>query len=125
MDTPEFSEYQPKTSTPADFPRRSECAALSGAVTKFSARVLDGKYFVGASEEEHRERYLDCCSLLSDLIYYSRRKQKTDVLWTAEALQQRVKLGLESSPELELTQSELWWILQQLSTHMQWPAMKR
>lgn len=78
-------------------------AALGGAVAKFSAREIDGKYVVGNTDAEHRERYLACCSLVSDLIAYCKRKRQLDASWTPSALHNRVTEGLKNSPQLELT----------------------
>lgn len=124
MPTSEFSEYQPKTPTPGDFPKRNELAALNGNVQKFSARLINGRYTVGATAEEHRERYLDCCSLVADLITYCHRKQAADVKWTPEALHERIKQGLENTQELDLTVAELQWVLVELWLAMQWPNTK-
>ena len=118
--TREFSEYQPQATIPKDFPRSAERGASGGAATKFLARYMDGKYVVGDTPAEHQERYLACCSLVSDLIAYSRRKQKQDVTWTAQSLRQRVIEGLKQSPQLELTGQELAWVLRELSTCMGW-----
>ena len=70
MPTSEFSEYQPKTPTSENFPKRNELAALNGNVPKFSARLINGRYVVGVTAEEHREHYRDCCTLVADLIAY-------------------------------------------------------
>lgn len=118
--TPEFSEYQPQPLIPADFPRVTEQGAVGGAVTKFIARKIDGKYVVGDTHSEHRERYVACCSLVSDLIAYCRKKQAQDSSWTAEALHHRVTEGLKNSPELELTPAEFQWVMRELSNQMDW-----
>lgn len=124
MPTSKFSKYQPKTPTPGDFPKRNELAALNGNIQKFSARLINGRYVVGVTAEEHRERYLDCCALVADLIVYCHRKQAADVKWTAEALQQRIYQGLENTKELDLTGPELQWVLIELGLAMQWPNTK-
>lgn len=125
MPTSEFSEYQPKTPTPEDFPKRNEIAALNGNVPKFSARLINGRYVVGVTAEEHREHYRDCCALVADLIAYCHRKQAADVKWTPEALHERIKKGLENTQELDLTEPELQWVLAELGLAMQWPNTKQ
>lgn len=114
--TPEFSKYQPLTSTPVEFPRTTEHGAVSGAATKFLARYVDGRYLVGDTQDETRERYVACCSLVSDLIAYCQKKQTQD----AAALHKRVTEGLKNSPHLELTSNELDWVLRELSIHLHW-----
>lgn len=56
--SPEFSEYQPQELIPKDFSKITEIAALGGAVAKFSAREIDGKYVVGNTDAEHRDALL-------------------------------------------------------------------
>lgn len=118
--TPEFSEYHPQASIPEDFPRTTERGAAGGATTKYLARRIDGKYVVGDTPAEHRERYIACCSLVSDLIAYCQKKQKQDAAWTSQAMHQQVTEGLKGSPHLQLTRPELDWILRELSMHMHW-----
>lgn len=118
--TPEFSEYQPQPEIPADFPRVTEQGAVGGAVTKFIARNIDGKYVVGDTHSEHRERYVACCSLVSDLIAYCKKKQAQDAVWTPSALHKRVTEGLKNSPELGLTSAEFRWVMHELCTAMDW-----
>ena len=119
--TPEFSEVQPAPQTPADFPRRIETGAIAGAAHKYIARDIDGKFLVGDTQEEAYERYVSCCSLVSDLIAYCYRKQK-QASWTGDALFEKVERGLKDSPQLELTQAELQWVMHELAIHMRWKS---
>lgn len=114
----EFSRYQPQAATPTDFPKVTERSSLGGAVTKFSARQIEGRYIVGNTAEETRERYVACCSLLSDLIIYCDKKRAQDSAWSTDALLERVENGLKGSPQLELTHSELKWVLRELSIQL-------
>ena len=118
--TPEFSEYPPKATIPEGFPRSAERGAAGGAATKFLARHIDEKYIVGDTPAEHRERYIACCSLVSDLIAYCQKKKMQDAAWTPHALHKRVTEGLKNSPQLELTSNELDWVLRELSIHLHW-----
>lgn len=118
--TPEFSEYQPQPEIPQDFPRVTERGAVGGAVSKFIARNIAGKYVVGDTHSEHRERYVACCSLVSDLIAYCQKKQAQDPFLTAAALHTRVTEGLKNSTELKLTPAELLWVMRELSTAIGW-----
>lgn len=120
--TPEFSEYQPQATIPKDFPRSAERGAAGGAAIKFLSRCIDGKYIVGDTSAEHRERYIACCSLVSDLIAYCQTKQKQDAVWTPQALYNRVSEGLKDSPQLELAPKEFNWVLRELSIHMHWQS---
>ncbi len=116
----EFSEYQPVDSTPLDFPRATERGVVAGAAQKYIARQIDGKFIVGDTEEEAYERYLACCSLVSDLISYCKRKQRQDASLSEAFLQQRVIAGLRATPQLELTAGEHQWVMSQLIRCMGW-----
>ena len=72
------------------------------------------------THSEHRERYVACCSLVSDLMAYCKKKQAQDAAWTPSALHKRVTEGLKNSPELELTPAEFQWVMRELSTAMDW-----
>lgn len=64
-------------------------------------------------------RYLACCSLVSDLIAYCKRKRQLDASWTPSALHNRVTEGLKNSPQLELTTGEFDLVVSELSLFMQ------
>ena len=74
-------ERSSKSSLPDDFPANPFPAALTGSQTKFSARLIHGKYFVGLTAEERHRRYLHCLDLVNQLIEYTQRKrvQKSEV----------------------------------------------
>lgn len=59
---------------PVDFPHNSSTAAITGTQTKFSARLIDGKYVVGLKPRERYERCLNCIDILEQLVTYVRRK---------------------------------------------------
>lgn len=74
-------ERSTKSSLPDDFPTNPLPAALAGTQTKFSARLINGKYVVGLTAEERSQRYLHCLDLVNQLIAYTQRKrvQKPEV----------------------------------------------
>ncbi len=61
---------------PDDFPRDPFPAALPGAQQKFVARKIDGRYVVGLTEEERRERYDACLDLVEQLTVYTEKKHR-------------------------------------------------
>ncbi len=74
---PEALEQDPLKAGPVipdDFPNTPSTAALPGTQTKFSARLIDGKYVVGLTTEERHRNYLYCLDLLEQLIAYVHRK---------------------------------------------------
>jgi hypothetical protein len=98
---------------PSDFPRDPFPAALSGSQPKFSARLIDGRYVVGLTQEERKERYLACIDLVDQLTAYVNRKkaQKPDL--PMSAILDNVA-GRIAHQGWELGSVELDWIMKQL-----------
>lgn len=61
---------------PDDFPRDPFPAAVPGAQPKFVARKIDGRYVVGLTAEERRERYVACLDLVEQLAPYTEKKHR-------------------------------------------------
>ncbi|OYU44721.1 MAG: hypothetical protein CFE44_11435, partial [Burkholderiales bacterium PBB4] len=49
---------------PEDFPRDPFPAALAGSQMKLAARLIDGRYVVGLTDEERYGRFLMCSDLV-------------------------------------------------------------
>nr|WP_295784073.1 hypothetical protein [Rhodoferax sp.] len=98
---------------PEDFPRDPFPSGLSGTQPKFSARLIDGKYVVGLTQEERAERYVGCLDLVDQLAAYVNRKQveKPDV--TLAALVDNVASRIPHQG-WELGLSEVDWMVKQL-----------
>jgi len=98
---------------PSDFPRDPFPAALSGSQPKFSARLIVGRYVVGLTQEERKERYLACMDLVDQLTAYVNRKhaQKTDPTMSAVLDNVAGRIAHQGS---ELGSVELNWIMKQL-----------
>ena len=95
---------------PDDFPRDPFPASLSGAQLKVAARLIDGQYVTGLTEDERRGRYLMCIDLVEQLTAYSHRKHKERTDLTMEAL----LVEIDKSVRLkgwEVAQVELDWIM--------------
>jgi hypothetical protein len=106
-------ERSSKSSVPDDFPTDPFPAALAGSQTKFSARLIEGKYVVGLTAEERHQRYLHCLDLVNQLIAYTQRKreQKPEVP-KADVLDDIVnRIPLQG---WDLGTSEMEWIAKQL-----------
>ena len=61
---------------PDDFPRDPFPAAVPGAQQKFVARKINGRYVVGLTQEERRERYVACLDLVEQLTVYTEKKHR-------------------------------------------------
>lgn len=73
-DIPLHDQLTSRSEVPGDFPVDLFPSALAGSQTKFSARVVDGRYMVGLTPEERSQHYLQCLDLLNQLIEYTQRK---------------------------------------------------
>lgn len=98
---------------PSDFPRDPFPAALSGSQPKFSARLIDGQYVVGLTQEERKQRYLACVDLVDQLTAYVKRKhtQRPDV--TLPAVLDNVASRIPYQG-WDLGRSEIDWIVKHL-----------
>jgi hypothetical protein len=98
---------------PDDYPRDPYPAALGGAQPKFSARLIDGRYVVGLTGEERRERYLYCSNWVETLVAYvpNKRLQRPDM--SLEDVLQYVHAGIRRERG-DLGELELDWIMAKL-----------
>ena len=116
MTTSSHSDNTNKPTTvlvPDDFPRHPFPASLPGAQPKFSARLIDGRYVVGPTEDELIARFLMCSDLVDQLTSYTERKrlERTDL--TLVALLDQVDLGIRRKG-WEVDKLELDWIMNKL-----------
>ena len=61
---------------PDEFPRDPFPAAVPGEQLKFVAREIDGRFVVGLTAEERRERYRACLDLVEQLTPYTEKKHR-------------------------------------------------
>jgi hypothetical protein len=110
---------------PEDFPRRTMASGLDGAVTKFSARRLEGGGFSAlVPDEEHQEAYENALDLSTQLVGYARRKQRENPTWTREFNLQRIRDGIAAkvqSREWDFTPDEQAWIMTRLIALLEQP----
>lgn len=52
---------------PPDFPSVGHEGALPGAQEKYAARHIDGKFVVGLTDDELRERFEECSNIVAQL----------------------------------------------------------
>lgn len=100
---------------PADFPRAGTASSVSGAQPKLLARLINGKYLVGPTNEELRARWLYCNDLAEQLAERTRRKKAAGLAYDLEAFyaetERRVLLqGWDVTPE------EVAWMMRRVRT---------
>ena len=98
---------------PEDFPRDPFPAALPGAQIKFTARKIDGRYVVGLTEEERRERYEACLDLVEQLVVYTERKHREMTNLTMDELLDKFDRDIRLK-DWGLSGVELDWVMKQL-----------
>jgi hypothetical protein len=108
-------EPAPSVVVPDDFPRDPYPSGLAGAQPKFSARLIDGRYVVGLTEEERQERYLFCAGWVEQLVGYVAKVQTKKPEMTMEDVMQYVHAGIRRERG-DLGEVELDWIMAKLRT---------
>lgn len=98
---------------PEDFPRHPFPASLSGAQPKFSARLIDGRYVVGPTEDELTARFLMCSDLVEQLTSYTEKKRHERKELRLAALLDQVDVGIRRKG-WEVDKLELDWIMNHL-----------
>lgn len=103
----------PGVVVPDDYPRDPYPSGLGGAQPKFSARLIDGRYVVGPTEEELKERYLFCASWVETLVEYFPNKRLRRPDMSVEDVMQYIHAGIRSERG-DLGEAELDWIMAKL-----------
>jgi len=106
---------------PSDFPREARLGAVTGAQPKTLARLVDGRYFVGPTDEEIRERYATCQDLVEQLVAYCQRKANEHTDWTHAQILERARKGVaQKAAQWQLSPSEVAWILERMQAALAW-----
>ena len=99
---------------PDDFPIEPVLGAVSGVQPKLLAREIKGKYVVGRTAEEHRERYLACEDLAQQLAAYCMRKATENPEWSRAYNLERTAKGLRQKAEAgvwDVGTAEQVWVM--------------
>lgn len=107
---------------PKDFPRDPHPGAVPGAQEKLLARLIDGRYVVGLTDEELAERYDACIDLVEQLVPYCLRKQSENETWTTADVLRRVHVGLQSK-KWGQSLAEIHWVVNKLAAQLSWPQL--
>lgn len=100
----------PDVTVPDDFPSNPFPAALPGAQPKVAARLIDGQYVVGLTEDERRGRFLMCQDLVEQLTGYAERKRTERTDLTLPALLNAIDASVRTKG-WEVASIELDWIM--------------
>lgn len=105
---------------PEDFPRDPYPGTVPGAQEKFIARLINGRYVVGLTDEELKERHDACVDLVAQLVPYCLRKQSENPSWTTADVLRRVQVGVQSK-RWGYSPAEIFWVVNKLATELGWP----
>lgn len=114
---------RPTPSIPNDFPHGGFAVAIAGVQPKLGARLIDGRYVVGETEEERLERFLICEDLAVQLEDYCRRKARENPSWTTEFNLQRTETGVVSrinSGQWDISMAEKDWVMKRCKVLLGW-----
>ena len=98
---------------PDDYPRDPHPAGLGGAQPKYAARLIDGRYVVGLTDEERKDRYAYCAAWVETLVAYVPNKRLRRPDMSLEDILTYIHAGIRSERG-DLGESELDWIMTQL-----------
>ncbi|OYU45583.1 MAG: hypothetical protein CFE44_06750 [Burkholderiales bacterium PBB4] len=113
IDANDGNADEPEMEVPEDFPRDPFPAALAGSQMKLAARLIDGRYVVGLTDEERYGRFLMCSDLVEQLVAYVQRKQQERPDQSLNALLDSIDVSLRQKG-WKLGSSEFDWIMVRL-----------
>ena len=102
---------------PDDYPRDPYPTGLGGAQPKFAARLINGRYVVGLTEDELKERFVFCANWLEQLVEYVPKKLAKNPEISIEDVLQYVHSGIRRERG-DLGEVELDWIMTKLHTRV-------
>ncbi|WP_284454521.1 hypothetical protein [Cupriavidus campinensis] len=102
---------------PADFPRITIPAVVTGAQPKIGVREIDGRYVVGQTEEERYERWDICEDLAQQLLPVAQKDEAGQPGQERERTLCRVRISV--SQKGWCSEDELDWIIGRLAVLLQ------
>lgn len=102
---------------PADFPRLTLPAVVTGAQPKIGVRAIDGRYVAGQTEEERYERWDICEDLARQLLPVARKDETGNPGQKRETTLRRVRISV--SQKGWCSEDELDWLIGRLAVLLQ------
>ena len=113
----------PSLKIPADFPGEAPLASITGAQPKLAARIVNGQYVVGLTEEERLERYEACEDLAQQFSVYCARKVSENGSLTHALALERARKGFArkvGQGEWDFSESEQDWVMKRAQRILGW-----
>ncbi len=93
-------------------------ASLSGAQPKLAARLIDGKFIVGQTDEERCARWAVCEGLAQQLVAKARKDADKYPHHSREETLQRMKQAIKCKGWTSLVETN--WLIERLRTLLDW-----
>ncbi|MET3243475.1 hypothetical protein ABIE53_000220 [Burkholderia sp. OAS925] len=103
---------------PDDFPRDVTPASLPGAQPKLAARLIDGKFVVGQTDDERFERWQICEDLAQQLVAKARQDAAKYPHHSREVTLQRIRRAIEGKGWVRAV--EVDWLVERLRALLHW-----
>lgn len=103
---------------PDDFPRDAAPAALAGAQPKLAARMINGRFVVGLTEEERMERWQICEDLAQQLVMPARKDAAKYPQNSHDVVLQRIWEAIAGKDRCSVV--EMNWIIARLRELLRW-----
>ncbi|MFM0492318.1 hypothetical protein, partial [Paraburkholderia graminis] len=103
---------------PDDFPRDVLPASLPGAQPKLAARLIDGKFVVGQTDDERCARWEICEDLAQQLVAKARKEAAKYPHRSREVTLQRIRRAIEDKGWVRAV--EAGWLIQRLRALLNW-----
>jgi hypothetical protein len=103
---------------PDDFPRDVTPASLPGAQPKLAARLIDGKFLVGQTDEERFERWDVCEDLAQQLVAKAQKDSERYPQHSREVTLQRIRRAIEGKGWVSVVEAD--WLVQRLRALLHW-----
>ena len=108
---------------PADFPREKPLASVPGVQPKVVARLVNGQYIIGLTDEEWLERYEGCEDLARQFVSYCTRKVAENPALTRELCLVRASKGFAlkvQRGEWDFSEAEQDWVMKRARHLLCW-----
>jgi inorganic pyrophosphatase len=103
---------------PDDFPQDVTPASLSGAQPKLAARLIDGKFIVGQTDDERYQRYAVCEDLAQQLVGKAQKDAARYPHLSREVTLKRIRRAIEVKGWVSVVEAE--WLVERLRALLHW-----
>lgn len=97
---------------PDDFPRDVTPGSLSGAQPKLAARLIDGEFIVGQTDDERYQRWEVCEDLAQQLVAKARKDAAQYPQHSFDVTLQRIRRAIEVKGWVSVVEAD--WLVERL-----------